>query len=237
MATKKVWVITQKQKSRGCFRRRTLHGERLPIFTKHVSLSRHFNTQERATEFLSSLVTAINSDIKEIEESVRIANSIIDKLLTCSTELELSKIIQFSSLSISRWLFKHTDTFNEKRQNVLTQCQKHLYSFQTSLDNLKKELEIVTTKMFVNEIDYEIRIKKTAKYGIRWLHSDREIVCNVCGSEMPDVDFLSIGRYHENTICLFCLEKLSMEAIERLKKCDTVMKEVWEQTIFINGLG
>lgn len=236
---KKVWVLTEKQVSKGFMTRRGYKSSGKPMFTKLIPLALRYETKDDAIRGKLGFIEAIEKDIEKNKKIITEATASLTKTYTLTQN--------FVNEAKEWGIYMYSEFYDSKRQAIVNwdsvSCdpirQRIVSNVVTgrtqSLAKYNIEKKYITEKICVNEVDMGFRFKVAEKRTITFKKNDCNTYCNVCGGDIPDIDYLMIGWHSK--ICVLCMSEMMPEIKKHVDEIQPEIKDLWGKERFLKDLG
>lgn len=232
---KLVWVLQQKQKSRGFVRSRGWN-KTMPSMTKQIVLAKMSDTKEGAEDIKSKFLAEINTTIER--EKARL----VDLEVMSKTTYPLPRTFEHAFQGYHRggWrdldIFRSTASWNVdlevKKSKMIVDAQAHQ---NLTIARYQSEYLFMDKSIFINQVEMGMRFNNKLKQKITFETNDNNRYCVGCGGDIPTAKQLCIG-YHTR-LCVMCLSEMIPEIQKAVSEMPTELKDSWMQERFLKDLG
>ena len=232
---KTLWVLTQKQTSKGYMARRGWRQDGKPRFTKTMSLGLRFETEELAIDGRKAILDNIDNDIKQHTDYITKAKQSLTKVYKTIGEFD------GEARKFGGYFYNHMSGLNkwtDECDKIRAETVKNVIDGNTkTLERYKKEKDYIINHIYIKEVNLGMRFWSNQKRTIEVITNSNSMFCNVCGGDIPNVQYLKVGWGNFN-VCACCMEdKLIPMMQEVVKNNPKETKETWNKERFLLDLG
>jgi hypothetical protein len=231
---KTLWVLTQKQTSKGFMTSRGYRTDGKPRFTKIMSLGLRFDTEDEAIEKRNDFLKSIDEDIKQHTEYITKAKQSLTKVYKTIGEFD------GEARAFGGYSYNHMSGLNgwtEECDKIRAETAKDVVDRNTkSLEQYKKEKDYIINHIYIKEVPIGMRFMSQYKKTHEYVMNEHNLSCTRCGGQIPNIKYLKVG-WGQYTLCACCMKEEIDEMQKIVDETPAEIIDAWSKERFILDLG